>query len=211
MVKMEAPKNYQPAYEKALADFRSADPLAMAARADARYDAAGEGRGCFLVPYFDRAYAVAYPEGTAVERGAERPASFFTQILLLHYLTTATGSLLKGTWVSFRELPGGLMYEAAFRARSLAPLIEAFGRAGEAFAAAATSVGGERARLGDYSFLFRALPRVPLMCVLWLGDDEMPAEASILFDAHAGDYLPTEDLAALGGTLSGRLLRAVTP
>jgi hypothetical protein len=31
---------------------------------------------------------------------------------------------------------------------------------------------------------------------------------NILFDSAAGHYLPTEDLSAVGGMLSGRLLRA---
>jgi len=208
---MEVPKNYEPAYEKALADFRATDPQAMAARAGVLYDASGKGRGSLLVPYFGRICVVAYPAATVTERDSGGAASFFTQILLLHYLTTASGTPLKGTWISFRQLPGGLMYEAAFRARSLAPLIAAFGSAGELFAQAAISTGGEQARLGDYSFLFGALPRVPLMCMLWLGDDELPAEVSILFDGSASDYLPTEDLAVLGGTLSGRLLRAAKP
>ncbi len=68
--------------------------------------------------------------------------------------------------------------------------------------------GGERARLGDGSFYFRVLPRLPLMCVLWLGDEDVPPGANILFDAAAGAYLPGEDLAYVGIALTARLLGA---
>lgn len=202
------PKNYEAAYEKARNELRASDPRVMAGRADVLYTDLGDGRGTFSVRYFDRRYLVAYPDGVVTEADSGQEASIFTQILLLHYLTSASGSSLKGQWVSFRQLPGGLLYERAFRARSLEPLIQAFGQDSALFAAAARRVGGEPARLGDASFLFRILPRLPLMCVLWLGDEEMPAEVNILFDASAGSYLPTEDLAVIGGTLSGRLLRA---
>jgi hypothetical protein len=63
-------------------------------------------------------------------------------------------------------------------------------------------------RFGDASFSFRPLPRLALACVLWLGDDEVPGSAKVLFDAAAGHYLPTEDLAGDGGMLAGRLLKA---
>lgn len=184
------------------------DPEATAWRADVPYTRLDAERGRFVVSYFDRRCAVAYPGGVVTDADTGQEASIFTQILVLHYLVTANGAPLKGQWVTFRNLPAGLMYERAFRARSLDSLIKAFGNDEERFAQAAVSIGGEPARLGDRSFLFRALPRVPLMCVLWLGDEEVQPEIGILFDASAGSYLPTEDLAALGGTLSGRLLRA---
>jgi hypothetical protein len=40
---------------------------------------------------------------------------------------------------------------------------------------------------------------------MWAGDDEFPAQASVVFDAAAGHYLPAEDLAGLGGLLARRL------
>ena len=205
---MSAPSNLDPAYEKARHALRLSDPRAIAARADVLYRESDGKCGVFAIRYFDRRYEVAYPDGTVAEADSAKEASVFTQILLLHYLTTADGTPLRGEWVTFRQLPNGLMYERAFRARSLDPLAARFGSDADRFAAAAQRTGGEPARLGDRSFLFRALPRLPLLCVLWLGDEEMPAEANILFDASAGRYLPTEDLAAVGGALSGRLLRA---
>jgi hypothetical protein len=52
------------------------------------------------------------------------------------------------------------------------------------------------------------LPRVWLAVVLHLADEEFPASANVLFDASASHYLPTEDLAVLGGMLTGRLIKS---
>ena len=68
--------------------------------------------------------------------------------------------------------------------------------------------GVERLSFGDASFSFRLLPRVWLAVVLHLADDEFPASANVLFDAAVSHYLPTEDLAVLGGILTGRLIKA---
>jgi hypothetical protein len=42
---------------------------------------------------------------------------------------------------------------------------------------------------------------------LWLGEEDLPGSVNILFDSAAGHMLPTEDLAGVGGMLSGMLLR----
>jgi len=56
-------------------------------------------------------------------------------------------------------------------------------------------------------FAFVALPRLRLAVAFWEGDDEMPAQARVLFDAAASHYLDAAGLAGLGGQLTGRLLR----
>ena len=129
-------------------------------------------------------------------------------MLLLHYLATADAAPASGEWVAFRYLPDGRVYEAAFERRAPRELARVFGQDKEGFVKAAQSLGGQALRFGDASFAFRPLPRLHLACVLWLADEEMPASAQVLFDSSAGHYLPTEDLAAIGGMLGGQLLKA---
>ncbi|MGD2205267.1 MAG: DUF3786 domain-containing protein, partial [Anaerolineae bacterium] len=121
---------------------------------------------------------------------------------------TADGTTLSSKWIAFRNLPGGLGYDAAFQGRANLRLAHAFGADRAAFEAAAQTLGGERLSFGDTSFLFRLLPRVWLAIVLYLADEEFSANANVLFDASASHYLPTEDLAVLGGMLAGRLIKA---
>ena len=62
--------------------------------------------------------------------------------------------------------------------------------------------------MGDASYGFRALPQVWLAAVLWLGDDEFPASARMLFDETSSHYLATDLLATLGRWIVVRMLKA---
>ena len=138
--------------------------------------------------------------------GGAAPAHAAVAIVLLHYLTRADGTPPAGRWIAFRELPDGLFYAQSFTSRGETPLAQAFSVA--ALRDAAAAVGGSPLPLGDAGFAFQALPRLPLAVVLWTADEELPAQASLLFDAAAGHYLATEDLAGLGESLARSLLTA---
>lgn len=195
-------ETYGPALIKAQEAFPQLEPLQTAARAAVSYK-----DGVFQVPFFGTLHDVRWPAATVTRSSDGADVDIATRILLLHYLLTADGTPLAADWMSFRTLPGGLGYDAAFQGRANLRLAGMFGNDLSAFEEAARSVGGERLTFGDASFSFRALPRVWLAVVLHLADEEFPASASVLFDASAGHYLPTEDLAVLGGILAGRLIK----
>jgi hypothetical protein len=203
-------ETYEPALERAKQSFPGLDPAGVAARASVNLELLDEGQSQFLVPFLGRLYEVHWP--SAVVRraaGDDQGVDVVTRILLLHYLLTADGTPVGAKWITFRQLPGGLAYDAAFQGRANVRLARAFGRDRVAFEVAAGTLGGERLDFGDSAFSFRVLPRLWLAAILHLADDEFPANASVLFDASAHHYLPTEDLAVLGGLLASRLIKSV--
>ncbi len=80
-------------------------------------------------------------------------------------------------------------------------MLKHFGQKPEKFAELATILNGKASSFGDVSMVLRPFPRVPIVFVLWEGDEEFPPSASILYDASAPDYLPTEDYALLPGLI----------
>ena len=201
-------ETYGPALEKAVSDLQSLDPWLVALRSDAKYARLTDASGQIEVRFWAKDYIILYPEISVeeVETGQEPPIA--VNILILHYLINADGTPLADSWVAFRELPGGRVYDAAFRRRANLRLAQAFGSDLDGFVAAAAALGGVRLTYGDASFLFPMFPRLRLAAVLYLADEEFPASANVLFDAAASHYLPTEDLAVLGGMLAGRLIKA---
>jgi len=199
---------YGPALRKAVSAFPKIEPLETVERAAISFQRQDARSGHFRVPFLNSTYLVGWPDGLVTRTVSTEPVDIATQILLLHYLLTADGTPVAGQWIAFRNLPGGLGYFAAFQGRASLRLAHTFGHDQVAFEAAARAMSGERLTFGDTSFLFRALPRVWLAVVLHLSDEEFSANANVLFDAAASHYLPTEDLAVLGGTLASRLIKA---
>jgi hypothetical protein len=199
---------YAPALDKAVRNLQSLDPWLAALRSDTKYTRLANGSSQIEVRFWGKDYIVGYPEISVEEVETGQEASIAIKILILHYLINADGTPLADSWVAFRELPDGRVYDAAFRRRANLRLAQTFGSDLDGFVAAAKSLGGMRLTYGDASFLFPMFSRLRLAAVLYLADEEFPASANVLFDAAADHYLPTEDLAVLGGMLAGRLIKA---
>lgn len=198
---------YGPALAKAIHDLRTLDPWLAAVRSGVAYRWFTATTGQFEVRFWGKDHLIEYPRIAVREAETREEPSIVAQIIILHYLIHADGTPPANQWVSFHELPGGRAYYPAFQARANSRLARAFGDDLEGFIAAAEALGGERLTYGDASFLFRILPRLWMAVVLHLADEEFSPSANVLFDATAANYLPTEDLAVLGGMLAERLLK----
>lgn len=161
----------------------------------------------FTVPFLGKSYLVTYPAGQVTLNDTAAP--IVTAILLLHYLAQASGIGLSSNWVSFKELQGGSIYIEPFQHRAIIPFVKTFGARPEDFANAAEKLGGTKANHGDVSFIIPVLPRVPVLYILWQGDDEFPSNGTILFDNFANAYLPTEDFAFIGGMVVGAMAKSL--
>lgn len=175
----------------------------VAARAGAHWE---ETQQRLTIPYWGKVYTVAWPM-LAVYDAAGQPARPDVAAILLSYLERADGEPAAGRCLSFRELPDAGFYHQAFDSYTGQRLASAYGTTPERLAQACQAEGGEPIAVGDVGFAFVALPRLRLAVAFWEGDDEMPAQARVLFDAAASHYLDAAGLAGLGGQLTGRLLR----
>ena len=198
--------NYRPALEAAQRALGALDPEAVAERSGATLHRSGPAHE-FRLNLLSREYRIPMPEALVYDLATGSEAGVSPTLIALHYLATADGSLVRHDWVPFRALPGGNVYEAAFRQQCLVPLVSTFGNDTEALKVAADALNGQTGIMGDLSYVFQALPRLPMALVLWLPDEEQGAEVTLLYDAVAPHYLPTEDLAALGRALAFGLMK----
>ena len=126
------------------------------------------------------------------------------RILILHYLDRASGAPISGNMVGFDQLIGARFYGSAFRGRVELPLVHTFASRPKMLVEIAQALGGSSAEYRDCSVLLHPFPRVPLAFILWQGDDEVPGNGKVLWDASAEDYLSAEDLTVLGETVVRR-------
>jgi hypothetical protein len=141
-----------------------------------------------------------------VRRAGGPEVSSFVQALLLTYLQTADGTLPAGRWMSFRELPNGGFYHQAFQGYTGDRLVKKWGHDLAGFEKACQSLGGSPVDLGSAGFSLEVLPRLKLAAVYWLGDEDLPSRATILFDTCAPHYMVVDGLAILGSHLVDKIL-----
>ncbi len=201
----KTPYNLDVTIEKARNQFAASDPQIISHKSGVAFDNAKKE---FLLSFLDETYAISHPEGLITRQGKEGEVNIIFQILYLHYLCSSSGLPLKDEWISFKELPGGQIYITPFQNRAVKPFIKVFGKQPDSLTKAAKKLGGTPGTYGDMSYILPVFPRVPFMFVLWTGDEEFPASGTILFDASAGSYLPTEDFAMLSGLLVSKIKAA---
>lgn len=202
------PQNLEQRFAQRLQALRArlsnADPAWVASASKAQHLAAGE----LWLRFWDRPIRIVYPGWVAYLAGSDQPLPAFDQALLLYYLSMADGEPLSQQWIAFSDLPDGRFYNQAFQSYTGQELGRAFQGDRAAFEAAAQALGGLQAALGDAAYVFQALPCVPLLVVLWQGDEDFPSTYQVLFDAAASHYLPTDGYAILGSMLTRKLIKA---
>lgn len=167
-----------------------------------------EDGACRLrVLFFGSPYWVQVREGVEVIReGWNAEVSLPEKILLCHYLLHAHDEPVRDELITFRDIPDGHFYFEAFQRRARDPFLSTFGWNGKLYRACAGDLGGTPVENGDVGMSFRVLPRITIQIVLWEGDEELPPEATILFDTSIRRRLPAEDIVVLSGMLVYRLI-----
>ncbi len=132
--------------------------------------------------------------------------SHHLQILVLHYLLGSGNAQLANRPATYREFDGGALYYSAFKSRTIDRLLTEFADKPDLLRHVGDAMRAESVKMGNVGFKIDFFPKIPVTVILWLGDEEVPASANMLFDASAGKILPTEDLSVLGGELVSKLV-----
>jgi hypothetical protein len=125
---------------------------------------------------------------------APQPAEFLQQLCILTYLINAKDVPLADKRAGLEALPGGQFFFRGIHRIHTEKLEKAFGEHPEGLYRLVERFDAKRCEFGDASIQFYALPRVPLTIVVWRGDEEFDARASILFDQTAATQLPLDAL-----------------
>ncbi|MGI9860250.1 DUF3786 domain-containing protein [Moorella naiadis] len=197
---MALPYNLSVTLDRARAGLDQANPEAIAELKKVTWE---PEKGRFSLPSLNDVYYITYPAGKVSTLPGE-PVDPRFQVLILHYLL-GPGSSLRGQWISFKELPGGLIYQQPFYGRAVLPLIRTFGLRPANLLPAGAALGGKQVDQGDAAIEVNPFPQLPVRLVIWAGDEEFPPGGTILFDASAPDMLATEDFAVLAEYLVKRL------
>ncbi len=198
----EAGTNYEEVYQELVGRLGGA-PVAEVAR-NLGLERLGQG---LKVEMFGRSYSVG-PEGVAWEEEGQPPVA--NRIVLARYILHGGRGEPTGRFVPYRELPGGQDFARSLSQLVEEPLARHFTGRHEALASAARAMGGRDYEeiSADVAMVVPALPKLPLLLIFNDADEEFPAEARILYDMGAPNFLDMECLAVLGLILTRELTGA---
>lgn len=196
--------NYKIAYDKYWRDLKRKVPEEIATQLAVTYCS----NSCqFVVKFFNSEYILDCNTETISRKTDGHVPDINACIIMLNYLVYA-GSPQEPAknWVSLKEIPnGGMLFYPAFHQNSILGLIEAFGHRPQQLVACAVNLGGQPASFGDASVIFHAFPEIHLCVAIWEGDDEVRANATILFEPSIEHRLHIESVIGLGMYLASKL------
>jgi len=181
------------------------DPEEVADFMEVKYQ---KPQNLFIVPHLNENYVVDCINKTIRRERDGSLAGLELTMLMLHYLTFyKTRAGLEHTWVSLKEIPnGGILFYPAFYGEAIKGLIEAFGGSSQLFLKCAKMLGGHVSNYGETSSIFYVFPKIPICVVIWEGDEEVPANATVLFDKSISHFLHIESIIGIGSYLAKKLI-----
>ncbi|HBB18763.1 MAG TPA: hypothetical protein DCZ97_17830 [Syntrophus sp. (in: bacteria)] len=116
----------------------------------------------------------------------------YSRLSILRYLVHAIDLPLSGRLVRPADLPGGDIFTKGTHIIPLDRAAAYFSNHSSEFLIVGQSLGGTQGDYGDISLNILSFPRVPVVLILWLGDEEFPSTASLLFDSSCVSHLPPD-------------------
>jgi len=170
------------------------DPGEVCRRTDASYDTV---LGLYTVESFAMDFSVAPKEKKllSMSPGGEvflQKLGYFFRLSVTGYLTLSKNVALAGGMVSPLNMKSGQLFFRGSHVLPLDRMAEKYAEDKEAFLKRGLELGGERLGYGDVSLRLLPLPRVPVVQILWVRDDEFPARAELLFDSSCELQMPID-------------------
>ncbi len=156
-----------------------------------------EQDGSVVMRLFSRNVRLTPPKFNATDVSSGDPANLADRILALHYLLHESTICPSGEWISFRDLPGGATYWPSLASRSVLPLAGKTGNNLDLLRKGLDRFAWQPMTMGDFAARVQVVGLLDAALVYHLGDDELPAQADVLFDAVMRKVFCTEDVAAM--------------
>jgi hypothetical protein len=177
-----------------------------------RRTGAAFGEGIFRLPFLNRVLKIDPGRQTIQIEGDEtRDLSFRICLTTLLYLSRVDPAAV-GPLLSPLELTGGATFFPERGPHSVpnVPLEERFGQDLPGFLRAGELLGGEPRAAGDAALAFQIYPGLTVEVILWLADEEFPAQVSFRVPGNLERIWHLDAVLALMQLLTRELLAAAT-
>ena len=164
------------------------------------------------ISLFQDRYEIKQAEREVLLLPGRRQAIETVSVLLLHYLIgrSKKGYEPAGEWISIKETYGGKLFCSNFSRRAIRPLAERFSQDPEGLVKILLEdFAGRMVEGADVAVEVEAFPGVHVRILFWKSDEDLPADATMLFDRALAQILTMEDLTVLLTILADDVLEGV--
>lgn len=184
-----------------LEKYKEASLAEMAARCGLPYD--GETHTATMELLGDK-FTVSHPDFTVV---GPTPLTNGERILFLRYLLDGRYAMPGGHYLTYREFPWGEVYLQQFTGRCIKRFAFSYGARPELLNNIMEKLPAKKLPRSDCGWEVELMGGLTIQFLLWLGDDEFPPNAQILFSDNFRYAFTAEDLANIGDIVLGRMKR----
>ena len=184
-----------------LEKYREGSLAEMAARCGLPLD--GEA-GTVTMELLGEKFTVSHPDFTIV---GPSPLSNGERILFLRYLLDGRYAMPGGQHLTYREFPWGEVYLQQFTGRCIKRFAFSYGNRPELLGRIMERLPAKKLSRSDCGWEVELMPGLTIQLLLWLGDDEFPPNAQILFSDNFRYAFTAEDMAVIGDIVLGRMKR----
>ena len=183
-----------PGEEKAWEALRRVDPEDVCMRTGATYDRLSGlyrftsfGMDFSLSPKDRKVFSAAPESETLLQK-----LGFFFNFSVICSFYSAMDVCLTGKLINPVNMKSGQLFFRGSHVLPLDKVSERYGTDRDGFLKKGLALGGVGLEYGDASVKLFPLPRVPVVLILWLADEEFPPRADILFDSSSELQLPID-------------------
>ena len=180
-----------------LAKFREGDPQEMADRCALPFD----GKR-FTIHLLGDTFTVSHPD---YDIQGDRAPTNPERILFLRYLLDGKFTPPTGVFRTYREFPWGEVYLQQFTGRCIKRFAFSYNAKPDLLARIMARLPAHPVKMGDAGYELELMEGLSMQFILWLGDDEFPPNAQILFSENFKDAFTAEDMANIGDIVLNRM------
>ena len=175
------------------------DPAAACSRCDVSYETLS---GNYLVNSFTSQISVSSSKRELLGNDHTghtllNELGSFSRLSILWYLIGCKDIRLENSLVNPSTLPGGDIFLRGTHVLPLERLGNRFSSNIPKFHEVGEKLGGTRADLADAAVQLHPFPKIPVHVLFWEGNEEFPANASILFDTTCQFQMPIDIIWAI--------------
>lgn len=165
--------------------------------------------GHLTIEHFGRKFAIQKESGNIEALEDEEAVSCYEKLdiyTLFGYVSSE--ACFQDDWVSFDKLKDMAPFYPAFQKGIIQPFARMFHGHVKELAGAFQKLNGRKLSWSDVGYELQAFGCIPIRFLFWEGDDEFPAQANVLFDASATDFIHGESIVTIASVGLDKIVRA---